>query len=99
MYDFDSISSSDLVGSASLQVMLTLEGTSRRVSITGQYYQIYLEYSSKCALNYYGPDCSKYCMPRDDSSGHYTCSTQGNIVCLPGYHAEEINCIASMFVQ
>lgn len=42
-------------------------------------------YRVTCQTNYYGEQCNILCRPRDDIYGHYTCSQQGNIVCLPGW--------------
>ena len=34
-----------------------------------------------------------FCQPHnDDINGHYTCDTQGNIVCNTGYQMNETNC-------
>ena len=38
-----------------------------------------------CDPNYYGSRCIKFCQPRNDSFGHYTCNENGNKVCLPGW--------------
>lgn len=42
-------------------------------------------YRVTCAPSFYGSDCNKECVGRDDSNGHYTCNTQGEFVCLPGW--------------
>ncbi|KAG7461325.1 hypothetical protein MATL_G00208900 [Megalops atlanticus] len=49
--------------------------------------QTELRYSYRfiCNENYYGESCSKICAPRDDRFGHYTCNTDGQISCLPGW--------------
>ncbi|XP_063049423.1 delta-like protein 4 [Engraulis encrasicolus] len=49
--------------------------------------QTELRYSYRfiCNGNYYGENCSKKCVPRDDLFGHYTCDRDGNISCFPGY--------------
>ena len=46
-----------------------------------------IEYSYRigCALTYYGPDCSRFCAPVDDSTGHFKCDVNGTRECLPGY--------------
>lgn len=38
-----------------------------------------------CENNYYGNGCADLCRPRDDQFGHYTCSSNGEIVCLSGW--------------
>lgn len=52
--------------------------------------QTELRYSYRivCKENYYGATCSKICAPRDDRFGHYTCSPDGEIECLPGWKGE-----------
>ena len=45
-----------------------------------------------CDANYFIPDCSTYCAPRNDDSGHYTCDfTRGQKVCLSGWYGS--NCL------
>ncbi|XP_043930137.1 delta-like protein 4 isoform X3 [Protopterus annectens] len=46
-----------------------------------------LRYSYRviCSDNYYTSSCSMLCKPRDDHFGHYTCSSNGSRVCLPGW--------------
>lgn len=52
--------------------------------------QAELRYSYRfiCNDNYYGDTCSKICTPRDDRFGHYTCKSDGQIACLPGWKGE-----------
>ena len=50
----------------------------------------------KCATNYYQSDCSVYCIPTNDNTGHYTCDTNGNKICLPGYTNTSNNCLDGM---
>ena len=46
-----------------------------------------------CTPNFYGSDCSVYCLAADsDDSGHYTCFSNGSKQCLPGYVNESTNC-------
>lgn len=39
----------------------------------------------QCDPNYYNATCMKFCRPRDDKFGHYTCDDQGDKACLPGW--------------
>ena len=45
-------------------------------------------YEVQCQQDYYGPDCSVFCSPADDATGHFTCDQDGNMVCLPGFSNE-----------
>ncbi|KAK7925846.1 hypothetical protein WMY93_008156 [Mugilogobius chulae] len=49
--------------------------------------QTELKYSYRfiCNDSYYGQSCSKKCSPRDDRFGHYTCTRDGLLSCLPGW--------------
>ncbi|KAK3100260.1 hypothetical protein FSP39_017060 [Pinctada imbricata] len=43
-----------------------------------------------CDANYFGPKCEVYCVPQDDSSGHYTCdSATGKKICNEGWFGEK----------
>ena len=59
---------------------------------------ISLSYATRieCATNYYQSDCSVYCIPTNDNTGHYTCDTNGNKICLPGYTNTNNNCLDGM---
>ncbi len=49
-----------------------------------------LSYQVICLADYYGPECSVYCVPRDDSIGHFKCDeTNGIKICLPDYYGPE----------
>ena len=43
------------------------------------------EFRVDCSVNYYGTDCSTYCVPTDNSQGHYICNSNGGKVCLSGW--------------
>ena len=54
-----------------------------------------------CKENYYGSDCSvlSFCEPQDDDTlGHYTCDSNGTLVCLTGYQSSESNCTKAISV-
>ena len=59
---------------------------------------ISLSYATRieCATNYYQSDCSVYCIPTNYTTGHYTCDTNGNKICLPGYFNTSNNCLDGM---
>ena len=59
---------------------------------------ISLSYATRieCATNYYQSNCSVYCIPTNDTTGHYTCDTNGNKICLPGYTNTSNNCLDGM---
>ncbi|XP_012936519.1 uncharacterized protein LOC101859925 [Aplysia californica] len=43
----------------------------------------------QCYGRYFGQNCTTYCKPADDCSGHYTCdAATGARVCLPGWTQE-----------
>ncbi len=49
-----------------------------------------LSYRVICTSDYYGPNCSVYCVPRDDSSGHYTCNqTDGSRICTSHFYGPD----------
>ncbi len=52
-----------------------------------------------CREGYFGPNCG--CSPRDDSTGHFTCDTNGIKVCLPGYQnhqTNQTNCVEEVLI-
>ena len=62
---------------------------------------ISLSYATRieCATNYYQSNCSVYCIPTNDNTGHYTCDTNGNKICLPDYGNTSNNCLDGMFLK
>ena len=80
------------------EVKVQLPGTPGAVpsqTVTGTYgiVSLTLSYSLTCTQNYYGPNCSTYCVPSDNSMGHYNCNTStGSKICLPGYQKPETDC-------
>jgi len=39
----------------------------------------------QCADHYYNATCTKFCRPRNDIFGHYTCDENGDKVCIEGW--------------
>jgi len=54
--------------------------------------EIQLGFRVTCTENFYGSDCVTFCVERDDDLGHYTCDSEGNIICREGYGNPSINC-------
>ncbi|KAF3702704.1 Delta-like protein 4 [Channa argus] len=52
---------------------------------TGKQTELRYSYRFICNESYYGESCSKKCTPRDDRFGHYTCTRDGELSCLPGW--------------
>lgn len=44
-----------------------------------------------CDEHYYGFGCNKFCRPRDEFFGHYTCDYNGNKTCLEGWSGPDCN--------
>ena len=44
----------------------------------------------QCQLGFHGPMCK--CRDRNDSTGHFSCTRDGEIVCLEGYQNPSTNC-------
>lgn len=38
-----------------------------------------------CTKYYFGPHCVTFCRPRNDRFGHFSCSKNGEKLCLPGW--------------
>ena len=47
-----------------------------------------------CAANYYPASvCDVFCVPRNDSRGHYICGPSGQRICLPRYTDPDTFCV------
>ena len=54
-------------------------------SHVGAVANITFSYRVRCQQNYYGDSCRKFCVPRNDHLGHYSCDSSGTKVCSPGW--------------
>ena len=45
--------------------------------------------TKQCLPTWFGSDCRKQCIPRDDDSGHYSCAQDGSKTCLHGWYGEK----------
>ena len=80
-----------LATSTNFTPVVTRTGDAGKVTMTFQYRVM-------CQPNYYGANCFTFCRPRDDSTGHYTCDSNGDKVCLDGYTDESSDCITGVCV-
>ena len=53
---------------------------------------IRIGFELRCSENFYGEDCSRNCVSRDDIGGHFVCDMQGNKRCMSGYQNLLTNC-------
>ena len=54
---------------------------------------IELSFRVTCSENFFGPNCTTFCVPMDSVQGHYTCDQDGGIVCNAGYTNTSTNCV------
>jgi len=55
------------------------------IRITARSASAYYKFRARCNPFYYGHNCSQFCLPKSDSTGHYTCDDVGTKRCLPGW--------------
>ncbi len=67
----------------------------------GQYSnsRIQLRFRVQCDTGYYGFNCARYCMKRNDENGHYTCDQNGNRICLGGWIDSNRECTTGKYVS
>ena len=54
---------------------------------------IELSYVVNCSKDFYGSDCDMFCVPRNNTFGHFTCNeTSGSIICNEGYSNTSVWC-------
>ena len=91
--DYDGSTNDPLINTFSIPVSFAGMGTSPVVYRDFEHGSVLrLSYQISCFPNFYGENCSTYCLPKDDESGHYTCNQQGSIECLSGYQNPLTNC-------
>ena len=77
----------------------TLSSTSptRKTTFTGQRQTkpttLDLSFTVQCDPNFYGARCSVYCQDTNSESGHYTCGSSGERVCLEGWTNPVQHCL------
>ena len=60
-------------------------------TVSGSRVTINMQFRVDCATNFFGSDCSVFCVPQDDDvNGHFTCDpTDGSRVCLSDFYGPE----------
>ncbi len=60
-----------------------------------------LSFRLQCTSNFYGSDCTTYCVARDDIEGHFDCGPDGEKICLSGWSDPSRNCtiICKLYMQ
>lgn len=69
--------------------MINPEDRWKTLQINGPVAHFEVQIRVKCDENYYSALCNKFCGPRDDFVGHYTCDQNGNKACMEGWMGEE----------
>lgn len=96
VWDKDKYTSNDYVGCPSKTLQSVTPGSywdplRRSLTLKSSYVTMKLDLELYCDKDYYGPSCSVRCVPRDDSSGHYTCDNLGNKICLQHWEGPSCN--------
>ena len=97
--DIDTPIRSDLIANIFIDLILVPSATftSTQDYGTGSGGSIRLQFKVECDDNLYGHDCGTFCVDSDDSSGHFTCGSNGERICLSGWSDPTTNCITRMF--
>ena len=54
---------------------------------------ITMQFKVSCDTDYYGLNCGTFCRDTNTSSGHFTCGSNGDKICLPGWSEPTTNCL------
>ncbi|XP_026554381.1 protein jagged-2 isoform X1 [Pseudonaja textilis] len=91
-WDWDNETKADeklLIDRVSSAGMINPEDRWTTLQLNGHVAHFEAQIRVKCDENYYGPQCNKFCGPRDDFVGHYTCDQNGNKACMEGWIGDE----------
>lgn len=69
--------------------MINPEDRWKSLHFSGHVAHLELQIRVRCDENYYSGTCNKFCRPRNDFFGHYTCDQYGNKACLDGWMGKE----------
>uniref|UniRef100_A0A8C6SWK4 Delta-like protein n=1 Tax=Neogobius melanostomus TaxID=47308 RepID=A0A8C6SWK4_9GOBI len=74
-----------LIEKASHSGMINPSPHWQKLTHNGPIAQFEYQIRVSCDEHYYGFGCNKFCRPRDEFFGHYTCDSNGNKTCLEGW--------------
>uniref|UniRef100_A0A669ER87 Delta-like protein n=1 Tax=Oreochromis niloticus TaxID=8128 RepID=A0A669ER87_ORENI len=91
--DFNNETSVDgrLIEKASHSGMINPSPQWQKLTHNGPVAQFEYQIRVSCDEHYYGFGCNKFCRPRDEFFGHYTCDNNGNKTCLEGWSGPDCN--------
>lgn len=69
--------------------MINPEDRWKSLHFSGHVAHLELQIRVRCDDNYYSATCNKFCRPRNDFFGHYTCDQYGNKACMDGWMGKE----------
>lgn len=69
--------------------MINPEDRWKSLHFSGHVAHLELQIRVRCDENYYSAACNKFCRPRSDFFGHYTCDQYGNKACMDGWMGKE----------
>ena len=69
--------------------MINPEDRWKSLHFSGHVAHLELKIRVRCDENYYSATCNKFCRPRNDFFGHYTCDQYGNKACMDGGMGKE----------
>ncbi|XP_055903540.1 neurogenic locus protein delta [Eupeodes corollae] len=83
--DSNARSNSLLIQRLSVQQVLEVSPEWKTNKSEAPYTWFEYDFRVTCDPHYYGAGCANLCRPRDDQFGHYTCSENGEKICLSGW--------------
>ncbi|KAB1276879.1 Protein jagged-2, partial [Camelus dromedarius] len=91
-WDWDNDTTPDeelLIERVSHAGMINPEDRWKSLHFSGHVAHLELQIRVRCDENYYSATCNKFCRPRNDFFGHYTCDQFGNKACMDGWMGKE----------
>uniref|UniRef100_A0A8C3AJK7 Delta-like protein n=1 Tax=Cyclopterus lumpus TaxID=8103 RepID=A0A8C3AJK7_CYCLU len=89
--DSNNETSGELIEKASHSGMINPSPQWQKLTHNGPVAQFEYQIRVSCDEHYYGFGCNKFCRPRDEFFGHYTCDYNGNKTCLDGWSGPDCN--------